>query len=83
MIGLGVVMYRLRSHKRALYGAIELAVACLACWLSVEQLHQGGMLPWMGAAGAVYVVVRGLDNLLEGLKTPAPAHPDTAPKPAT
>lgn len=82
----GPVMYLVRSRYRAIYGLLEVAVAFLIVIITffplsgVSLLADGPsaagsiLVQAAGALGGIYVMVRGLDNINEGLP---PAHRDT------
>ena len=66
---LGGLLYQLREKERRLYALLELAIAALTAYSSLKNLAQWWEVSaWMPIAGAVYLVVRGLDNLVVGIK---------------
>jgi hypothetical protein len=61
-------LYALRRRHRLLYGLVELAVGLAAVRNGLEAL-QGGRSDasaWLGLAGAAYLFIRGLDNVVVG-----------------
>jgi hypothetical protein len=80
VVGVAAVLYTVRTKERVVYGSIEIAVGFTLAFHSTSvakaKLFQGGvwsldeeperMLAWLGLLGAVYVVVRGIDNFRAG-----------------
>jgi hypothetical protein len=73
--GIGVVLYQLRTYGRMIYGYIELGFAIGALTVTsyqlVTQLTSTETVfsdKWVAFAGAVYLIVRGCDNIVEGHK---------------
>lgn len=76
LIMFGIALYALRSWNRLIYGILELCFACLTI-LGTVSIHflreapNGGLVTWLDnlpIAAGVYVFVRGMDNVGEGLK---------------
>ncbi|WP_421655588.1 hypothetical protein [Leptothermofonsia sp. ETS-13] len=64
---LGVGFYWLRQERRLLYGLIEVCFAVVSIWHAVG-LGIVDSSQWLLMIAAVYVLVRGLDNLFSGYK---------------
>ena len=95
-ICLGIGLYWFRCRAQLLYGIFELVFASTAIWMAI--VSSGDFYPRMIAlAGAVYVFVRGMDNVDRGLPpkwrswwmsffygtgTASPADPSTLTAPA-
>lgn len=87
-ISLGMTLYALRRCNRLAYGTIELMLAVIGVFLAFYNLldkaeshtmkgvfFSSSNLPYyLQLAGSLYVLVRGLDNVGEGLKR----HPQLA-----
>jgi hypothetical protein len=79
-----VVALGLRHVERFKYGTIEVVAGVAGAWFACD-----ATTPWLGAAGifgAIYVMVRGLDNMVVGypeiLKEPfEDEHPRVSPMP--
>jgi hypothetical protein len=71
LIGVGSGLYMMRCYLRALYGLLEIGFASVASWLAVGQIETQTIGAWIGVFTAAYLIVRGLDNLMEGLKVAA------------
>lgn len=66
--GLGWGLVTLKRRAKLLYGALEVAFALtVATWQGVNRLVAGGWAEAATALGALYFVVRGLDNILAAL----------------
>jgi hypothetical protein len=67
LIAVVFYMYKLRSHDPLIYGVIELCVAANAVIFAVGQ--QTGDIAFKGfsISAALYIAVRGLDNIDKGL----------------
>ncbi|QSQ24882.1 hypothetical protein JY651_08065 [Pyxidicoccus parkwayensis] len=65
----GVAFYILRHFERRVYGLIELVVGWVAAYNSVSQLDRPAEVnTWLPVAASVYLVVRGIDNLMHGIE---------------
>lgn len=70
VVGIGCAAYWVRQKRRVLYALAELGAAFgLAYAVFVEILRDGSVswLPWLGLCSAVFVTVRGLENLGKGI----------------
>ena len=77
-VGLGLLaaagMFVLRKYRKDLYGAIEVIVAFFTLAVAGDTVAQSDVAAAMvGFLGAVYVLVRGMTNFLEGRKERAAA----------
>lgn len=62
-LGIGFGFYRLRQRHRRIYALIEIAVAVVTAWASVNRISaQGDLATWVGLAASAYISVRGFDN---------------------
>jgi hypothetical protein len=77
VMAVGVTAYWVRCTRRSTYGFIELIVGTVTVWLSLSKIFQvrspGDPPPEIWAniialLGGLYIVVRGLDNIENGLK---------------
>jgi len=70
LFGFGLLLYAFRCRRLRYYGSVEVLVGVYACWKAVEKLSQDRSPEiWLTVvAGAVYLVVRGLDNRAKGIK---------------
>lgn len=76
LVSAGALFYLLRCWRRDVYGMVEVCLACMGGWAAfgvfrdTNKLHESGgyVAAWATVIGAMYVVVRGLDNTMEGLK---------------
>jgi hypothetical protein len=73
-VGLAVLlMYSLRRSARAWYGVVEVLVALIAGWnlgpefVAGQLEHGASLVPWLTFLAAVYLGVRGLDNIDQGI----------------
>lgn len=66
---LGVLLFLFRRSDRALYGAAEIVFAMGTAAFIGWQADGGTLTRLLGVAGALYIIVRGLDNLDVGLKS--------------
>jgi hypothetical protein len=72
VLGGGWGLFLLRKHVLWLYGLVEVGVAIgIANHTAAEAWPKGGV-GWVAIVGAVYVVVRGLDNITTGWKKSFP-----------
>ncbi len=66
--GIALTLYELRSRRRILYGAIEIALGLGIAWQASARLggERGGLAEYLAFVGAIYVMVRGIDNVSQG-----------------
>jgi hypothetical protein len=67
MILVGIGFYRLRFSSPILYGMLECCFGIIAISLASYSTTQDVLAKLLGAAGGVYIIVRGLDNIDRGL----------------
>ena len=65
-----LALFACRLLVRALYGATELAFGCVVLWDSLSTVSSSGAGRWPIVVAAVYLLVRGFDNLYEGVRAP-------------
>jgi hypothetical protein len=61
------LLFYIREHNRSLYALMELTFALISMWYAVSTITKDPK-QWPVVIGAMYLFVRGLDNLLEGYK---------------
>jgi hypothetical protein len=61
----GFLLYLARLYMRPLYGLAEIILGVVACWVSLSDLTKGALATTIVLTGAIYVMVRGLDNLID------------------
>jgi hypothetical protein len=57
-------LYLMRRKFQRYYGIGEICVGMAVCWGIISQAPASGLAASFGLAGGVYIIVRGLDNLL-------------------
>lgn len=70
MIALGVILYVFRERSRYYYGLTEAAFACTLIHVCVNELSSPTSQKIVTLGAALYVLVRGIDNLVQGFKNP-------------
>jgi hypothetical protein len=81
----GLALYGVRQRWRAFYAASELGVAVATAYRSAAQLsilHSDQMQWFLALMAAVYIAVRGFDNLAIALKSKSPAASQRGQNPA-
>jgi hypothetical protein len=68
LVAAGSLLYILRTRRRTLYGIFEFSFAVVVTWISVGKWLQGAEAAAIGVIQAAYLIVRGLDNIMEGRK---------------
>jgi hypothetical protein len=63
---LGGLLYLARRRARSLYGIVEIWIGGAACWAGLGHTDVSGFAGGVTLAGGVYVIVRGLDNFVDG-----------------
>jgi hypothetical protein len=64
----GCILYWMKSTKLSLYAWMEITFALTSCYVAVERSREGlGLSTFTVLVGAVYLVVRGLDNRRKAL----------------
>lgn len=62
----GILFYRLRCSVPLIYGIAEIIVAAVTMWLAIVHSADLGTKS-LALVGAIYIMVRGLDNMDSGL----------------
>ncbi len=70
LVCIGVLLYFFREFYRYYYGLTETAFACALIYVAVDQLALAPSQAAPAIGAALYVLVRGLDNLIQGYKSP-------------
>jgi hypothetical protein len=69
-----IAMFTLRKYRKDIYGAVEVVVAFFALAIAGDTITTSDVAAAMvGFLGAVYVLVRGMTNFIEGRKERAAA----------
>jgi hypothetical protein len=63
---LGAVLYLVREHFRRFYGVAEVAIGLVGCWAGLLKSASDSLLAVVAIASGVYVIVRGIDNFVQG-----------------
>jgi len=63
-------LFAFRLFARALYGVTELAFGVVVLWGSFATVSNTGANKWPIVVAAIYVLVRGFDNLHQGVGSP-------------
>jgi threonine/homoserine/homoserine lactone efflux protein len=59
----GIALYRLREKRRMYYAVFEISFALVSTWISINNIEdRPNMTTWIALAGAVYLIIRGIDN---------------------
>jgi hypothetical protein len=67
LVGLvGAGLYYVRQRWRILYGLIEIGFALAYGWYAVNKVQHVGYIEMLSIIAAVYLVVRGFDNVMIG-----------------
>lgn len=62
------LLYLLRRFRRTTYGIAEMIIGFSTCIPALGNSESGGLTVGIALSGAVYVMVRGIDNFVEGKK---------------
>lgn len=65
---IGGAGYLMRTSSRYHYGAIELAASIVAVWCALHEPKTNAVPESLTIMGAVYFMIRGIDNLVVGFK---------------
>jgi hypothetical protein len=61
-------LFVLRNKQRAIYGFFEVAVGVAAVWSSTLTISSPNLSNAIAVLGGVYIIIRGLDNIDQGLE---------------
>jgi hypothetical protein len=64
LVGFG--FYRIRENYRDFYGLAEVVMGVVGLWVVLSNTQASRMTLTIALAGAVYFIVRGLDNFVKG-----------------
>lgn len=64
----GLMLFKLRSWYRITYGLVEIAFALVYGWVKLAHINSSDYGDSVSVVAAVYLVVRGLDNVMVGWK---------------
>jgi hypothetical protein len=65
---MAVALFALRSYRRLWYAYLEISFALYSGHVALSKIDKDGIAEWATLAAAAYLLVRGLDNFIEGLK---------------
>jgi hypothetical protein len=68
VVGFG--FYKIRENYRDFYGLAEVVMGIVGVWVLLSNTQASRMTLTIALVGAVYFIVRGLDNFMEGRKNP-------------
>jgi hypothetical protein len=63
----GLLLYRLRCTHQIIYGLVEILISIVALWFSIVAEAQSLMVKSIGIMAAIYIMIRGLDNVDKGI----------------
>lgn len=66
--GCGLGMYFLRERAPRAYGIVEISGALVLAWMTLHSTHESGLVFALGIMASIYVIVRGIGNLVEGYR---------------
>jgi hypothetical protein len=66
LIGVACCLYFIRRHARSFYGLVEVIIGISACWIILRNTQAERLTVIIALTGSVYVIVRGIDNYIEG-----------------
>lgn len=66
----GFGFYKIRENYRDFYGLAEVVMGIVGLWVVLSNTQASRMTLTIALAGAVYFIVRGLDNFVDGRKNP-------------
>lgn len=67
MCAVGFGLFRLRMWRLTYYALLEISVGVAVTWVAVSQVWEQGIAAWLALMTSAYLIVRGLDNLRNGL----------------
>ncbi|WP_150787815.1 hypothetical protein [Pseudomonas fluorescens] len=67
---LGLALYAFREKYKFYYGLIEVSFSAALTYVLILHLESNGLAGLLAVGGAVYVTVRGIDNMYTGFKSP-------------
>lgn len=67
---IGLALYVFREKNKFYYGLIEVSFSIGLTYALVSHLNETGLGGALAVGGAIYVTVRGLDNMWTGYKSP-------------
>lgn len=80
--GAGVALYAIRQKWRVQYGLLEIAFALVYGFSAILKVSEKGYTEFVGIVAAVYLVVRGVDNVMIGFNASfeRAKHPSETPE---
>lgn len=64
---IGVALYVVRQKRRVAYGLLEVGFAMAYGWYAINKVAHVGYVETISVIASVYLVVRGLDNITQGV----------------
>eukprot|EP01029_Cantina_marsupialis_P005928 TRINITY_DN164385_c0_g1_i1.p1 TRINITY_DN164385_c0_g1~~TRINITY_DN164385_c0_g1_i1.p1 ORF type:complete len:161 (+),score=12.55 TRINITY_DN164385_c0_g1_i1:33-515(+) len=68
LIGSGILLYFFRERSKYYYGLVEIGFGTALIYTAVDQISSLNTEAFPAIGAAMYIVVRGLDNLNQGYK---------------
>lgn len=68
VISIGMGLYFIREKQRIFYGWLEIVFALISGWYGVSKMATAGFAEAISVVAAIYLMVRGIDNIMEGRK---------------
>lgn len=68
LIFLGIGLYIFREYSKFYYGLLEIAFGCVLIYISIDQINIIKIQAYPTIGAALYILVRGLDNTVQGYK---------------
>jgi hypothetical protein len=65
-VSIAFILYLARTHMQHIYGAAEILVGAVACWTGLGYPSTSALPGSLAVAGGVYIIVRGIDNGVQG-----------------
>ncbi len=78
----GICLFIFREKQKFYYGLVEVSFSVALTYALLLHLDSTGLGGLLAAGGAIYVTVRGLDNMRTGYKSPNLHHKEN-PKPSS
>lgn len=63
---LGFFLYWIKTILRFYYGIAEILIGVTVCWMGLGNPPANGLVASITIAGGIYIIVRGVDNAVQG-----------------
>ncbi|MNN72620.1 hypothetical protein D3C81_1886750 [compost metagenome] len=70
VLAFGLALYAFREKYKFYYGLIEVSFSAALTYVLILHLESNGLAGLLAVGGAIYVTVRGIDNMYTGFKSP-------------